>query len=204
VTKTEFAEVIAFIELAIGKPIDPDPKTALARTRVFFELLGDLPVEVLRTSVKRVLNEHKWASFPTPAEIREACALTQHGKQAELSAAEAWSLAWKAVGAHDPDLHGAYMYGGVTYESQWACITRNYPPRVIEAIHSFGVSALVSCKDPVGVLRGQFMKIYDQLAARDMRLALLSEPVKQEITKAGEKRIPVAVQNVIALIGKAP
>src|SRR5262249_46056005 len=99
-TKQEFVEAMAYLSAAIGKPL------AMETAVVYFGLLGDLPADHFKLAVKRVALEHKWANFPTVAELREAAALTVQGKVSELSPPEAWGLAWRAAGRIDLEVEG--------------------------------------------------------------------------------------------------
>jgi hypothetical protein len=172
-TKAEFLPVMAYIAAAIGKPFAPEAAA------VYFDLLGDLPLDVLRVTAKRVVLEHKWSSFPTVAELREAAAETMRGEVKELSPAEAWKIAWAVAGDTDPEVDGSFVR---------ACKKASAPPIVIEAIKTFGLNALCYGKEPVGVIRGQFLKVVEQLQARDRRHALLPAPVKQEVRAIGSQR----------------
>lgn len=178
IDRMEFVKVLGYIATAIGKPVTE------GMAEVYYDLLGDLPLDVFQTAAKRVVLEHKWATFPSVAELREAAAETMRGNVKELSAAEAWDKAWGAV--HDIDLeipHTLYVLEGL-------------PPLVREAIRAFGLPAMVYGKEPVGVVRGQFLKIYEQLAIRDRRRALLPQSVKDEISRIGDARVSEQVKRI--------
>lgn len=185
-TKAEFLPVMAYIAAAIGKPF------AREASEVYFDLLGDLPLDVLKVTAKRVVVEHKWASFPTVAELREAAAETMRGEVKALSPAEAWKLAWDAACRIDPEVSGSF-------ERE----TKNLPPLVVEAMVTFGVNALCYGKEPVGVIRGQFLKVVEQLQVRDRRHAMLPAPVKQAVRAIGSQRkaLPPSVAEAVAKIG---
>jgi hypothetical protein len=163
-THPEFAKIMAYIEVALGKPFTKE------MAEVYFDLLGDLPYEVMQTAAKRVILEHRWANFPTVAELREAAALTMQGRVSDLSPAEAGAQAWKATGKMDPEQEGSVDR-----------ILQGVSPLVREAMVAFGINDLCYGKEPVGVIRGQFLKIYEQLASRDRRTALLPVAVQQAI-----------------------
>lgn len=169
-SRREFAEVMAYLSAACGKPM---PSEA---AEVYFDLLGDLPVEVLRIAAKRVALSHPWATFPSVAELREAGAETMRGKSVELSAAEAWRIAWSTAGRIDLDVIGSC-------DRAMASV----PPLVAEAMQSFGIAALCYGKEPVGVVRAQFVKFFEQLAAREKRVALLPPALRESIQLIGRK-----------------
>lgn len=187
-TRIEFAKVMAYLEAAISKPLDAD------RAEVYFDLLGDLPAEVLQTAAKKVALEHKWASFPTVAELRQAASETLQGVLTLLSPAEAWEQAWSAVKRIDPDIEGSVDRA-----------LANVHPLVAEAMGVFSIRALVYGKEPVGVIRGQFMKMFEQLADREKRKSLLPPALAQNIKAIGEKRkaLPPSVGKAIGKIGLA-
>lgn len=187
-TKLEFLPIMAYIGAGIGKRLEE------ASMDVYYDLLGDLPKDVLQTAAKRVCLEHKWATFPSVAELREAAAETIRGEKKSLSAAEAWELAWNATKKIDLEIEGSF---------DRACA--NVPPLVIEAMRSFGLAALIYGEEPVGVVRGQFMKIFEQISARDHRLTLLPQSVKASIEKIGRdhQQLPSVPLKLIQDIGKA-
>jgi hypothetical protein len=182
--RVEFAKVMAYISAAIGKPMSADS------AEVYYDLLGDVPDDVLRTAAKRVCLEHKWANFPTVAELREAASEIQRGFVKELSAAEAWEMAWRAAGRIDLEQNNEFKVKDSTgqwksYSSQAAYVLDGLPPVVLESIRSFGLAALCYGKEPVTVVRGQFLKIFEQLTARDRRRALLPAAVVDSIERIG-------------------
>ncbi len=167
-TDNEFAEVLAYIGAAIQKPLSQESVS------VYWDLLGDIPIDALRVAAKRVVLQHKWATFPSVAELREAAAETMQGRVKDLSAAEAWKYAWRGAGRIDPEVQGSI---------ERACKT--LPPLVVEAMQTFGIHALCCGKEPVGVVRSQFMKIYEQLQARTQRERLLPQAVKEQVAALG-------------------
>lgn len=185
----EFAEVMAYISAATTKPLSPEA------AEVYYDLLGDLPAEVLRVAAKRVVLEHRWATFPSVAELREAASETMRGQVKELSPAEAWDLAWGAVAYMDPEQEGSV-----------ARVTAGLPPLVVETMQAFGVPALCYGKEPVGVIRGQFLKMFEQLAARDRRMALLPASLKHAIASIGsiQPALPASALTSLAHIGVEP
>ncbi len=169
--RKDFAEVMARLAAGygtgFGRPMDE------FMVNVYFDALGDLNLEVLRIAAKRVLVQQKW--FPTVHELREAAAETMAGQVKDLPAAEAWKLAWRAAGRIDPDVN----------DSMIAALA-GLNPLVIETMKTFGIHALCYGKEPVGVVRVQFMKIYEQLQARDRREKLLPPALKEEVKAIGQ------------------
>lgn len=185
--RIEFAQCMAYLGAAIGKQLPTES------VEVYFDLLGDLPKEVLQTAAKRVVLEHKWATFPSVAEIREAAAETMMGEKKRLSPSEAWELAWEATKKIDPDIEGSLQRH-----------TENLPALVIEAMRVFGIVSLVRGKEPISITRSQFLKVYEQLQERESRLNLLPQKVKDSIEKIGRdyKALPEVSRKLIENIGK--
>jgi hypothetical protein len=107
----------------------------------------------------------------------------------DLTPAEAWALAWRVVCDTDPEIDGSF---------ERACERAHCPPRVVEAIRAFGLPSLCvgggrnlegdnRRVDPVSVQRGQFVAIYEQLAGRDRRMALLPAGVRAAIDTHRER-----------------
>lgn len=172
-TNTEFAEIVAYITAGCGKPLP------VASQVVYFDTLGDLSADVLRLAAKRVLLEHRWATFPTVAELRQAAAESVRGEVKELSGAEAWGMAWWIAGNTDPELAGSF---------ERACAKAKAPPLVVESIRSMGLLDMCYGKEPVGVLRGQFLKVFEQLQGRDRRAALLPPATHAALEQIRERQ----------------
>lgn len=185
-TNTEFARIIAYLTQGCGKSLTPEQQV------VYFDCLGDLSAETFQLAAKRVLMEHKWATFPSIAELREAAALTVRGEVSSLPAAAAWEMAWGAVKCIDLDIDGSVGNA-----------MRNLPPLVRDTMKALGIASLVGGDDPVPVVRAQFMAAYEQLAARAKRQALLPADTRKAIEQAGERQaIPAPVRMAIDGIGK--
>lgn len=182
-TKKEFLPIMGFLEAATQKPLSK------ASVDVYFDLLGDLPADVLQIAARRVALAHVWATFPSAAELRQAASETQRGAVSVLSPAEAWELAWRAVGRIDLDIPGSVEKH-----------TAKLPPLVLDAMQAFGIPALVAGKEPVGVVRGQFFKVFEQLAAREERLALLPAPLQKQIASK-RPALPAPVTKALESIG---
>jgi hypothetical protein len=127
------------------------------------ELLGDMPFEVAKAAIIKVLATTKF--WPTVAEIREAAAQLT-GPQI-ISPAEAWALVERAN-----DNYGYYR----PIEGM-----KTLPPLVQTTIRALGGFRDVCASENVGVTRGQFMKMYEQYAVREKEMSVLPESVKQFI-----------------------
>lgn len=167
-TREEFVRVTNYITAGCGKHLGPES------LEVYFDLLGDLDAPTLLVAAKRVLLRHKFPTFPTIAELREAATLTQAGEVTSLSSAEAWSLAWDAAARTDPEITGSFERA-----------TAGLPPLVVRAMRAFGVNALCYGSEPITVIRAQYMRVYEQLAAREREAAVLPAATKRAIAAQG-------------------
>ncbi len=171
-TRPEFAEIMARLAAAygtgFGRPMDEFTVT------VYYDALGDITLDVLRIAAKRVMMQQKW--FPTVHELRQAASETQAGEVAALPPAEAWALAWRAACRIDPDIEGSV---------DRAC--EMLPTLVLEALRAFGINAMIYGKEPLGVVRGQFLKIYEQIQAKAQRERLLPAQLKAEVKAIGSE-----------------
>lgn len=186
--RKDFNAVITFLEVATGKPIveglpgaDDTKKQAVARIAVYFELLGDLPLATLRLAAKQVALQHRWASFPSAAEIRQAAAEILGNKIGGLTAAEAWAMVARVADAVDPSHAGSYIRNGIEYPSMLEAFLDGAPEMVRRAVFTFGIAQLCDRREPIGVVRAQFTKTFETLAAKDQSRLLLPAAMQQAI-----------------------
>lgn len=185
-TDLEFAEIVAYISAAVQKPLAKDA------TAVYFDLLGDLPVAVMRSAAKKVVLEHQWATFPTVAELRRAALEMQRNDAGKMTPQEAWAIAWRAAAEIDPDVHGEYVQIRNGVETRWesltACVMSQVPPEVARVMKLFGIHRLVSTEEPPGVLQKQFCETYSGILQREQRDALLPPSLREAIARIGKEK----------------
>lgn len=201
-TKAEFATVVAYLEAACSKPIYVPQAGETAemirtqtdyRIRVYYDLLGDLTLDALQAGAKRVVLEHPWATFPSVAELRAAAVQAAKGAVTELTAGQAWELAWKAVGRIDMEIPH-------TIEPALAGL----PKSVRRAMDAYGLTSLVYGKEPLTVVRAQFERFFNDLAEADARRALLPASLVQQIEQQGKPALSGPLAEAIERIGKEP
>lgn len=136
---------------------DLGPTVALWR-----EMLSDLPFDLAKAALIKVLVTAKF--WPTVAEIREAAA--ELSRPAALTPAEAWAQVITAIRKDwKPDqLH----------------------PTVREALVGFGGLDRVGMSENIDVIRGQFLKVYEQYAYREKEHVLLPPSVRQLVERAAK------------------
>ena len=93
--RNEFAQCMAPLVAAIGKPLAPD------QARVYFEMLADLSVEQLRVGVARTLCEHEFFTVPSIATLRRL-SLERNESDAVVKASE-MVLACRKFAFYEPE-----------------------------------------------------------------------------------------------------
>jgi len=141
-THREVRALIAFCVTALpGLTVPPEPQLS-RMVAVWTDLLGDLPTDVARAAVRRVLMEQTGAWWPTPGAIRHAAA--QLMQPARPSVEAAWGQVQGAV--------RRYGY----YQPDAALATLDPPVRAVA--EALGWEAI--CLGDPDVLRGQFARYY--------------------------------------------
>jgi len=166
-TKAETAKLLTLIAANYSKFDVPDIKVNL-----WFELLNDLPFNLVQTALKKVMLTSPYP--PTIADLRKAAAeiITPIGET--LDAGKAWGEVQKAIqkcGWCDPE--GAYKL---------------MSPLTKEVVEQISWQEICSSEE-TGVIRGQFMKMFNTLADRHKEQKMLPEKLKAEIEKIGIKQI---------------
>jgi hypothetical protein len=161
--RSEIAKILTTIAVVF-----PGFEPTEARVQVYHRLLGDLEYGVVDRAVGRILSLSRFA--PSIAEIREQALAVEQPDAS--TAAEAWGRAWDAVRRYG-NYHQveAYMAMG---------IDAAYIVRLI------GWEAFCM-ETEFGVLRGQFMNMYGQVAKREAREALLPPALRVgQIERGGD------------------
>ena len=161
-TRPEFAAIVNYLAAGCGKTLTE------AALLVYYDLLGDLPVEVLQATAKRALLQQEYNVFPQAGTLRKlALEIMQPDR---LSALEAWDLLRRAIA----------RYG---YTKERAGLD-SLPEPVREVAERFGWQTLCDSCEPE-IVRAQFSKAYDAQQVRQQSVALLPEPVRQVIASIG-------------------
>ena len=65
-TIQQFSDCMSLLFVGIGKPVERQT------VNVYFELLGHHDADKFRAGCKKVLLSHRWATFPSIAELNDA------------------------------------------------------------------------------------------------------------------------------------
>jgi hypothetical protein len=176
---------MAYLGAGVGKALSSESLV------VYFDCLGDLDAATLMTAAKRVMMEHRYANFPSIAELRDAASMTVRGAVAELSPAKAWDMASRLACDVDPEVEG-----------QFERKAKGLPTLVVEAIRVFGIRQLCFGTEPASVQRAQFIKCYEQLADADRKRALYPKPLVQAIEGRDQRpALPAPVMKALVGVG---
>lgn len=196
-TKQQFAAIMHVAEIAFDKPLSKDQQL------VYYSYLNDIPPDVLASAVGRAVVELKW--FPKVSELRAlAVEATTAGKYAPP--AEAWQLAYRAIGKIDMDIEGSVERA-----------LKPLPEAVQKAVSQYGIRVLMSDvfdlydhrtgrvrkKADKGAAMTKFVDIYRNIIGREAKRLMLGTVVKQPeaIPESTPQRL---TQKVVAKIGVVP
>ena len=158
-TKGEVAKLLAVLAASYPKFEVDDLKV-----QVWHEMLGDLDYVTVNMAVKKLILENTFA--PSIAEVRKAAMDILNPDV--MTAAEAWGEVERAV----------RTYGYYREAEALASLT----PRVAKVVRQISWREICLNEEP-GVVRGQFLKMYQQVQERDHREMLLPADLRQEIQR---------------------
>lgn len=192
-TLPEFTKSMLYLSAGCQKMLKPQ------ELEVYFDMLKDLAFDDFFAGVKGVLVAHVWSTFPSVAELRQSADEIAGWRNPRLTSSEAWEIAWSAAGNIDLDIRGPYSRRGKIYDSQADAVLSSLPAPVVRAMKAYGLRELCDANGPDGVIRAQFMKIFEQADAREKRVALLPPSVREFLA---EKRDSDLLNRAIDGIGK--
>lgn len=168
-TKIETVQLLAIITAAHPKQFVMTELTPV----LWAELLEDIPFEVAQLAVKSHISQSPFP--PTIADIRKHAITLQLPIEDQLDAATAWGHVMAAI----------QQYG--YYQQQKAL--ESLPSRTAKVVKFLGWQELCSCTE-IGVIRGQFLKMYTQVTQQEMKQAMLPQgfqnALRQLTTTIGE------------------
>lgn len=168
-TKSDIAKLLTLIAAAW-----PRFEPSADKVNIWHEMLNDIPSPVLGASIKRLIAEREWP--PSISDVRkEAIGLLEPEK---ITPAEAWGQVQNAV--------KTYGY----YRAKEGVSTLS--PRVKKAVDCIGWSNICNSEN-VSVIRGQFMKMYEQIQEQEYKERILPKELRRE----------VLVEHQIKMIGES-
>lgn len=148
---------------------------------VWYEMLKDLSYEVASIAAQKYINTNHFP--PTIADIREAAVAVMHPEIP--NSGDAWQEVLMAV--------RRFGY----YDQQGAL--ESLSPLTRQAAERFGFRELCDTGvDDVGVARGQFMRIYEQVVARHKEDSVMSNAAREAIEMLRQKTLAQMDEKLLA------
>ena len=158
-TKGEIAKILAVLAAAYPKFEVDDVKV-----QVWYEMLGDLEYSIVNIAIKKLIMQNTFP--PSIAEVRKA--VTELMNPEQVTSSEAWGEVTRAI----------RNYGYYHEEEALASMS----PITAQLVRYMGWREICMSED-IGVIRGQFLKMYQQVRERDRREMLLPADLRQGIQR---------------------
>jgi hypothetical protein len=155
-----------------------DPEKTRPVIKLWAEMLADIPYEVVEVAVKKFILESSYP--PTIAEIRKQAMEIATSPEDKIGSAEAWGEVERAI-----RLYGYYNE---------AEALKSMSPQTAKVVKYIGWREICLSEEP-GVVRGQFLKMYEQLQERERKEALLPPDLKNEIQQISQQRAIKALES---------
>ena len=165
-TKSEVAKLLAVIAAAYPKFEVDDLKV-----QVWHEMLGDLEYKMASLAIAKLIQESTFP--PSIAEIRKAANDILHPEQ--TTGTQAWGEVIRAI----------RNYGVYREEEALASMS----PRTAYVVKCMGWREICMAEE-LGVIRGHFLKMYQQVAEREQKEQLLPPAMRREIKQIAQLRLP--------------
>lgn len=162
-TKGEIAKLLAVLAAAYPKFEANDVKV-----HVWHEMLGDLDYAVVSMAVKKLIMQNTFP--PAIAEVRKVAAELTNPEN--LTSSEAWGEVTSAIRNY------GYCREGEALASM--------SPTTAQLVRYMGWREICMSED-IGVICGQFLRMYEQIATREQEKQLLSSAMQTEIKKLADK-----------------
>lgn len=160
-TKSEVAKILTIIANMYSK-FEVNP----VKAELWHDMLKDIPYELAQMAVKKVMLTSEFP--PNIAQIRKAVAEITTNKEDSIDAGQAWGEVQRAIqkwGWPEPEKAMQMM----------SPLTR----RVVEQLSWREICTA----EEIGVIRGQFMKMYNIIAERQKEAKLLPKTFNDDIKK---------------------
>ncbi len=158
-TKGEVAKLLVVLAASYPKFEVDDLKV-----QVWHEMLGDLDYSLANLAIKKLILESTFP--PSIAEVRKAAMEILNPDV--MTAADAWGEVVQAI----------RRYGYYRAEEALASMS----PETARVVRSIGWQEICMSEEP-GVIRGQFLKMYQQVAEREQKEKLLPQGLREDIQR---------------------
>ena len=162
-TKKEMAQLLAVLAASYPRFEVDDLKV-----RAWHEMLGDIDYAVASMAVKKLIMQNTFA--PAIAEVRKAAMEIMRPEQ--VTGSEAWGEITRAI----------RNYGYYREAEALASMS----PTTARVVRHMGWRDICVSEEPTGVLRGQFLRMYGQVADREQEQQLLPAGMREQISKLAD------------------
>lgn len=138
--------------------------------QVWFEMLQDIPYQVAQVAVKKLILESSYP--PAIADVRKQVAEIVTPPENQLDGATAWGEVINAI----------HWYGYYRQDEALASMS----PLTAEVVKYMGWQEICLSEEP-SVIRGQFLKMYEQLSRRKQQEMLLPANLKKQIAEIASR-----------------
>jgi hypothetical protein len=138
--------------------------------RIWFEMLQDIPYQVAQVAIKKLILESPYP--PAIADVRKQAMEIITPPEEKLDAAQAWGEVERAI----------RFYGYYREAEALASMS----PRTAKVTKWMGWQEICMSEEP-SVIRGQFLKMYQQIQTRDKEETLLPESLKNGIARVAAR-----------------
>jgi hypothetical protein len=155
--------------LTITAAMYPKFEISNIKIELWADLIGDIPFKVAQAALKKVMMTSEFP--PTVAEIRKAAAEITTPKNEVMDAGQAWGEVQRAL----------KKWGWPEPEKAMAMMS----PLTQQVVKQISWREICMCEE-TGVIRGQFMKMYNAMQTRKEQDKLLPENFKNQIQLIAE------------------
>ncbi len=134
------------------------------KTALWFDMIGDLSFKVAQMALKKVMLTSQYP--PTVAEVRKAAAEIMTPQTETLDAGKAWGEVTKAIG----------KWGFYEPEKAFEMMS----PLTQQVVKQLSWREICMCEE-TGVIRGEFMRMFNSLSERQKQDKLLPKKFTDEI-----------------------
>lgn len=166
-TRNEIARILAIIAAAYPRfKVDTEGITL----NVWHEMLGDLDYNLAQMAVQKLIYESPYP--PVIADVRKQ--VVEVIEKDKTDAAMAWGEVTKAMS----------MYGMYKEKEALASMSE----KTAKVVRAIGFRE-ICMSEPPGVVRGQFMKMYEAFTEREKKEALLPAGFKQQMQAISGRKL---------------
>jgi hypothetical protein len=147
-----------------------DPERLRPVIELWTEMLADIPYPVAEVAAKKLILESPYP--PTISDMRKQIVDITMDPADRIDGATAWGEVVQAI----------RKYGYYRPEEALSSMS----PRAAKVVRMIGWREICACEEP-GVIRGQFIKMYDSFATREKQVGLLPIALNKAVQQIGDE-----------------